>query len=296
MKRIRLFILSVLVSNIVLAQDIFYDAIKLKPFIIFDSTLIPNAPPDTTFSFRGFRFSDGDINLNGERDYDEVLKILKNYTSNISTNTDVFNSFSTNNFINNYLPGPPNESKNIFGTVIRGLGNTDVTAFADGLAKFLVERTKEELNEAFFRKFADFLKYYPEFKTLFPNTNVVVDNFNSWEYANLLNTLKEAFDKDIKELLSNFIKLRSLAPANCPKMAKNNKELCTNCIARMNSVSGFFKTNGGLFILSAAQIGSGILQNQKIPDIINSVAQTGFLLGYTDAARPQIASDLKNSL
>ncbi len=48
--------------------------------------------------------------------------------------------------------------------------------------------------------------------------------------------------------------------------------------------------------MSAAQLGNGILQSQKIPDIINSVTQNDFLLGYTNPEHTQLADDLKNSL
>ncbi len=142
--------------------------------------------------------------------YQEALTILSKYTDSAGTGMsfidrdNLISILSTNPFLTSYFQvGTGQSPQNIFGSIVKTIGGLDVTAFADGLAKFLVERTKEELNEAFFRKFADFLKYYPEFKILFPNTDVLVDNFNSWEYANLLNTLREAFDKDVKELLAN---------------------------------------------------------------------------------------------
>jgi hypothetical protein len=47
------------------------------------------------------------------------------------------------------------------------VGGIDVTTFADGAAKFLVERAKEEFNVAFFQKLKELSKEYPEFKTLF---------------------------------------------------------------------------------------------------------------------------------
>ena len=52
------------------------------------------------------------------------------------------------------------------------VGGLDVTQFADGLTKFLVKRTKEELNIAFFSNFYNVLEK-PEFKdlqTVFPQT------------------------------------------------------------------------------------------------------------------------------
>ncbi len=261
----------------------FYDALRLKSYL----SSIDGKFKNTTSS------------------RDEIAAILRNYSSNViknnaaSTVATVMHDFDNNLFLKPFIPGGY-YAGGVAGTsgLIGSIGGLDVTAFADGLAQFLVERTKEELNEAFFRKFAAFLNYYPEFKTLFPNTNVFVNSFNSWEYANLINTLREAFDKDIKELLSNFIKLKDLTNADCPQKDENgNKDkLCDECAERMNSISDFFKSNGGLFLLAGVQIGSGILQNQKIPDIINSVTQNDFLLGYTNRANPALESDLKNSL
>jgi hypothetical protein len=187
----------------------------------------------------------------------------------------------------------------LLSKLVTGAGSLDVTTFADGLAKFLVERTKEELNEAFFRKFADFLNHYPEFKTLFPYTNTFVKSFNSWEYSNLLNTLREAFDKDIKGLLTNFIQLRNLDDTSCKETEDATdckKNWCGDCKNRMKDVNTFFKTNEGIYVLSATRIGSGILNDERLPDIINTVTQTDFLLGYTNTSDPAIASNLKNSL
>jgi hypothetical protein len=188
---------------------------------------------------------------------------------------------------------------NFLAKLVSGAGNLDVTAFADGLAKFLVERTKEELNEAFFRKFADFIDHYPEFRTLFPYTNTFVSNFSSWEYSNLLNTLREAFDKDIKELLANFVKLKDIDGSACHPTGSNTctKNWCSDCSGRLNALHNFLTTkNEGRFLLSAARIGNGLLQSEKLPDILNAVTHPDFLLGYTDADHPELVDDIKNSL
>jgi hypothetical protein len=164
------------------------------------------------------------------------------------------------------------------------------------LLNFLVERTKEELNEAFFRKFAAFLDYYPEFKTLFPNTTVFVNNFNSWEYANLLSTLREAFDKDIKELLANFIKLKDLNDTECNKIDKDcKKELCKDCKNRITALTKFFKTNNGILLLSSAEVGNGLLAGSKIPDIFNNIAQPVFLLSYQGGNQTE-TDNIKNAV
>lgn len=231
-----------------------------------------------------------------------ISALLKNYyKDNWGNLKDYFIHLKQDNaFLSPYISTSftaAGSSPTGIANILSSVGGLDVTAFADGLAQFLVERTKDELNEAFFRKFASFLNYYPEFKTLFPNTQTFVDNFNSWEYANLLNTLKEAFDKDIKQIMANFIKLRYLKKSDCqPAGTTTCNNLCNACQQRVDDIGKFFRKNEGLFLLSALQIGNGILSEQKVPDILFSVTKPDFLLGYTDATNPQAATDLKNTL
>jgi hypothetical protein len=88
------------------------------------------------------------------------------------------------------LPGAP------------GLG---VTNLADGLAKFLVKRTKEELTLAFFSKFRTSLRKYPEFEITFPSTfdlMVLLDG-EIYNYNSYLDGLRTAFIKDMKVLPTN---------------------------------------------------------------------------------------------
>ena len=81
----------------------------------------------------------------------------------------------------------------------------DVTAIADGFAKFIVKRTKQELTLAFFDKFRENLENYPDIKTLFPQTEkllVAIDD-QIYDYNNYLNNLREAFREDLKTLDEN---------------------------------------------------------------------------------------------
>jgi hypothetical protein len=88
------------------------------------------------------------------------------------------------------------------------LGGLDVTNFADGLAKFLVSRTKEELNVAFFSKFKDILEdpKYADFKVLFPASYELLDAIGDeiYNYNRYLINLREAFKTDIKVIDENF--------------------------------------------------------------------------------------------
>ncbi|MBX3257281.1 MAG: hypothetical protein KF862_24355 [Chitinophagaceae bacterium] len=180
---------------------------------------------------------------------------------------------------------------------LRGLagaaGNLDVTTFADGLAQFLVERTREELNVAFFQKFSDFLENYPEFRIIFPNTNTFIAYMNIGDYANTLNTLKEAFDKDLKALLTNALRLTHLDTTAC---SSANPEDHNKCAVRINAIRNFFNSNNGILIRSALQIGNGIMQQVKIPDILDSIVRPGYLSNYAPFTNDQDNINLLNGL
>lgn len=87
-------------------------------------------------------------------------------------------------------------------------GNLDVTSFADGLAKFLVERSKEELNVAFFRKFQEYLTHYPETKIIFPSTVSIINSIAAYNYTAMLPALRASFQKDLNAISSNLLNLR----------------------------------------------------------------------------------------
>ncbi|MCW5924234.1 MAG: hypothetical protein KIS77_18070 [Saprospiraceae bacterium] len=79
------------------------------------------------------------------------------------------------------------------------------TAVADGLAKFLVARTKEELSIVFFRDFQDEMRRNTALNTLFPSTAAVLDLIGEriYQYNLYLESMRESFDKDMKVLPLN---------------------------------------------------------------------------------------------
>lgn len=177
--------------------------------------------------------------------------------------------------------------------LVGAAGNLDVTTFADGLAQFLVERTREELNVAFFQKFSDFLESYPEFRVMFPNTNTFIAYMNIGDYANTLNTLKEAFNKDLKALLTNALRLSQLDTTAC---SSADIEERSKCAVRIDAIKRFFNSNNGMLVRTALQMGNGIMQQTKIPDIIDSIIQPGYLATYAPFNQEQANSNLRNGL
>ena len=97
---------------------------------------------------------------------------------------------------------------------ISSLGGLDVTKYADGLAKFLVKRTKEELNIAFFEKFKEEIEKNPDLNDLFPHTANMLKLIGEeiYNYQRYVTTLREEFENDLKML-----------PENFPKIIKNHR-------------------------------------------------------------------------
>jgi hypothetical protein len=84
------------------------------------------------------------------------------------------------------------------------IGNLDVTNFAFGMADFLIERAKTELNTAFFKRLNDALDD-AYLKTLFPKTKKVLEviGVEIYQYNHYLNALRTAFAEDLKALLDH---------------------------------------------------------------------------------------------
>jgi hypothetical protein len=96
-------------------------------------------------------------------------------------------------------------SVNLVNSAISKIGALDVTNFADGLAKFLVERTKKELSITFFERFKKDLDLYPQLKVLFPASYKALQAIGEeiYNYAAYIDLLRESFQKDLTLLLPN---------------------------------------------------------------------------------------------
>lgn len=92
----------------------------------------------------------------------------------------------------------------------KGLGSVgalDVTNLADGFARFIVKRTKEELSVSFFDKFHELISK-PEYKDaqlLFPQTYATLTALGDkiYNYKIYINVLRESFEADLASLLPN---------------------------------------------------------------------------------------------
>lgn len=137
------------------------------------------------------------------------------------SNTDLFNYYFGKNlpqlkfdslvlanpFLKSYYSTNQAQSVDRSGlsSIWSSVGGINVTNFADGLAKFMVERFKQELDLAFFQKFQDEINKYPELQKFFPETYNVLKTLGVeiYRYNTYILTLREAFLKDLTNLYAN---------------------------------------------------------------------------------------------
>ncbi len=282
MKTILFFLVLTLISINTYSQVAYYDAIALRRHVVFDSTKIPDPPPAVTWHYRGLRFQNDTLNSKN------ILGILSKYTDSVNNvnfhvDTRIVNSFALNPFISKYLPGAPASGVSIPSSLTNSIGNINVSSLADGVTKFLIKRAKDELFISVISKLQDSTAF-PEFVILFPNTMALMKSFNSWEYSNVTNTLKEAFDKDLQQLLADIPKLNTLALNPKLTYSKEVKE-------RVNAIKDFFNSAEARVYIAAMQIGNGVITGEKMPDIIHTIAGAGYLSDI-----PNCTPDVHNAI
>lgn len=83
-------------------------------------------------------------------------------------------------------------------------GGLSVTTLADGFAKFLVARTKEELSITFFEKFQEEVAKDP-MRSLFPATSATLGVIGKdiYQFNTYLEGMRESFEKDLRVLPAN---------------------------------------------------------------------------------------------
>jgi hypothetical protein len=203
MKLLRFCILVVLLNlpNIILSQNEYYDALFLIKHSSYDShsnivTLTPVNHHSDSVKFYSQR--------------DSIISVLNKYFPNIDVNTDAKNfagKIGDNPFFYNHISyngvllgkSPAPILKNLFSSGANAIGAIDVTNFADGLAKFLVERVKQELSISFFEKFKRDLDSNEQLKIVFPSTYFALGVIDKeiYNYSAYLGLLRESFQKDL---------------------------------------------------------------------------------------------------
>jgi hypothetical protein len=248
-------------------QHIFYDAFKLRALI------------DT--ATRKFKTDSASLN--------KVTAILQNYIilpagsprqdySSVNALLTTPGQTNYNPFLLSYLPDPGHEERSSVSpaaSLLKSAGDINVTGFAEGLAKFLLERSREELNVAFFRKFKDFLKQYPEVKVLFPASSRIIGNIDSYSYAAMLPALRVSFLRDMDVLASNILNLRDIANYSL----EDADTLTRRRIREIVKLSG---TPGGRSAAAAILVADGILKESNPAEIISRIREDKLCADYND--------------
>lgn len=100
----------------------------------------------------------------------------------------------------NDLAGQKTSSGNIFSSLTSS--GIDITTVTDGLAQFLVQRTKAELNLAFFNKFKKALEDQDTLQQLFPATFAALTLIDQqiFQFQSYLEMLRSAFEQDFRNM------------------------------------------------------------------------------------------------
>lgn len=124
------------------------------------------------------------------------------------------NGFSSNPFFSVARFVPPIKGKtpqvekiavNALRSISSNVSGLNVTTLADGFAKFLVDRVKEELSMAFFDHFKRDLKKNPDLQALFPYTYDVLQTLGDeiYNFTAYFDMLREAYLKDFQLIIPN---------------------------------------------------------------------------------------------
>jgi hypothetical protein len=81
---------------------------------------------------------------------------------------------------------------------------------SNGVADLLLDHVTQEISISVFQKLQTFLKQYPEFSVLFPNTLKLLKPVQAYDYAKTLKSLKAALQQDLDGLPANLPQLYQL--------------------------------------------------------------------------------------
>lgn len=225
-------------------------------------------------------------------EHDAALEILRAYAnSNGSTAanaTDVTSYFDDNPYFvlvrwrERAKSGGGSGPVGAVEEMARNLGNTPVTNLAVGLADFLIDRAKTELNTAFFRRFQEMLEKeeFEDLNLLFPETTKLLKVIGTeiYRYDAFINSLRTAFDNDLRALLEH-----------APDVLENHEQ-------QIRKVAGLYPALM-LALEAAAQLDQGTHPGQVIDQLAFSPWMTGVDSTHTVIANGiQLAAMISESL
>jgi hypothetical protein len=136
-----------------------------------------------------------------------LKQFLCNYITKINDLNDAFDTYAKSS-------GPVSVSK---GLSLLGGGGVGFETLADGLAKFVVERLKQDLALYVFERIKDALSNpnpytdpFIELKTVLPKTTLFLRTISANDYTSLIEVLKKHIQDDLDDLLPNAIALKDV--------------------------------------------------------------------------------------
>ena len=216
---------------------------------------------------------------------EELISIVSYYFDRqVKTLEEARELLESNVFINPYLPAKTkfavernaSEAPSTPTGGSSALMGMNVTNIADGIARFLIERGKQELSMAFFKRFNEDLKTYPELTYLFPQSFHVLQNVEIYNIQNLLQELKDAFSKDLLNIPGNILSLRNIQ--HLDKLTCNGNSRCEKKIDNANKriskiQSAFIKTSSydPRFLVLSLIVMQAVLDGNNVIEIVNKI-------------------------
>ncbi len=180
-----------------IAQNAFRDVDRLAPLLDWDSEKMQWS-----------------LKVKSPEQFNEAMTILSQYVWDIDSSGSVSQlEFKDQQTGNPLLKASYKEFSVVESAVgllsdgrkVASAGSGGVTNVADGLAKFLVKRTKEELSLAFFSKLKNELEKNADLRLFFPETTQLLGliDVRVYDYSTYLSNLRETFIKDYRVLPGN---------------------------------------------------------------------------------------------
>src|SRR6266496_3576873 len=204
---------------------------------------------------------------------EELLSIVSYYfDKQVMSPEEAWDLMNSNIFLKPYLPVRATFKLSAEETVSpttptggsSGLFGMNVTNIADGIARFLIERGKQELSMAFFKRFNEDLKTYPELAYLFPQSFHIIQNIEIYNIQSLLQELKDAFCKDLLNMPGNILSLRNIRPLDLTicsgnKRCKTKVDNANKRIEKIKTVFGSRPLVLSLLTMQAVLDGNNII-------------------------------------